>query len=124
MRTGEGTVIKHPNSAYLIVAFLLLCTMAMVRSPLQALFFLIPLACALYIARTATIVDSAGVSARALFGTETVNWTTLTGLHLAKSGAVYAVDSSGTQLRLPCVRSTRLSPLITASAGRIPDPAA
>jgi hypothetical protein len=36
---------------------------------------------------------------------------------------VYAVDADGTQLRLPCVRSTKLTPLIAAGAGRIPDPA-
>jgi hypothetical protein len=37
---------------------------------------------------------------------------------------VYAVDSAGGQLKLPCVRSTRLDPLIAAGEGRIPDPAA
>jgi hypothetical protein len=33
------------------------------------------------------------------------------------------VDRAGTQLRLPCVRSTKLTQLIAASDGRIPNPA-
>jgi hypothetical protein len=117
------TVIKQPNSAYLIVGFVAICVTAVVRSPIQLLVYLIPLACALYIARTATIVDSRGITARALFGAQSVSWESLRGLRLTDQGAVYAVDSDGTQLRLPCVRSTRLTALIAAGDGRIPNPA-
>jgi hypothetical protein len=124
MSAGERTVIKHPNSAYLIVAFVALCSMAVVRSPIQTLILLIPAAGAAYIARTATIVDSDGVTAQAVFGSQTVSWGDLSGLRLSDSGAVYAVDRAGSQLRLPCVRSTKLTPLIAASDGRIPNPAA
>jgi hypothetical protein len=120
---NERTVIKHPSSAYLIVVFVALCATAVVRSPIQALVYLIPAAGALYIARTATVVDDRGVTAQAVFGSQTVRWDDLTGVRLTNSGAVYAVDRSGTQLRLPCVRSTKLTPLITASGGRIPNPA-
>jgi hypothetical protein len=124
MSAGERTVIRHPNSAYLIVAFVALCGTAIVRSPMQALIFLVPAAGAVYISRTATIVDRNGVTARAIFGSQTVGWNELTGLRLSHKGAVYAVDRAGTQLRLPCVRSTKLTQLIAASDGRIPDPAA
>jgi hypothetical protein len=124
MSAGERSVIKHPNSMYLIVAFVALCTTAVVRSPVQLAFYLIPALGAVYIARTATIVDSNGLTAQAIFGSQSVSWPDLTGLRLSTSGAVYAVDANGTQLRLPCVRSTKLEPLIKASAGRIPDPAA
>ena len=117
------TVIKQPNSAYLIVGFVAICVTAVVRSPVQLLVYLIPAACAFYIARTATIVDSRGITARALFGSQRVSWEALRGLRLTDKGAVYAVDSDGTQLRLPCVRSTKLNPLITAGDGRIPNPA-
>ncbi|MGI8667025.1 MAG: PH domain-containing protein, partial [Jatrophihabitans sp.] len=97
-----------------------LCMTAVVRSPLQTLVYLVPAAAALYIARTATVVDEQGLHARAVFGSQRVGWDELRGLRLDARGAVYAVDLAGTQLRLPCVRSTRLDPLIAAGAGRLP----
>jgi hypothetical protein len=124
MTATRRTVLKHPALAYLIVAFTALCCTAVVHSKLLALIYLMPLAAALYVARTATVVDDQGLHARALLGSRTVGWHELTGLRLDRAGAVYAVDSSGGQLRLPCVRSTRLDALIAAGDGRIPDPAA
>jgi hypothetical protein len=124
MTAPRRTVLKHPGSAYLIVAFTALCCTAVVQSKLLLLTYLVPLVAALYVARTATVVDEQGLHARALFGSRTVGWHELIGLRLDRSGAVYAVDSSGGQLKLPCVRSTRLDPLIAAGGGRIPDPAA
>lgn len=121
MTAIQRTVLKHPASAYLIVAFVALCVTAVVRSPIQALVYLLPAAGALYVARTATVVDEAGLHAQAIFGSQQVSWQDLRGLRLAESGAVYAVDRSGSQLKLPCVRSTKLQPLISASAGRIPE---
>lgn len=118
------TVLKQPASAYLIVAFVALCVTAGVHSPWALLVYLIPLLAAAYVARTATIVDAAGLQARAVFGSQRVGWDELRGLRLTESGAVYAVSTDGTQLRLPCIRSTKLNPLIQAAAGRIPDPSA
>lgn len=118
------TVIKHPNSAYLIVAFLAICATAVVRSPVQALVYLVPLAAGLYIARTATIVDDHGITARAVFGSETIGWDELVGLRLDDSAAVFAVARNHSQLKLPCIRSTRIGPLVRAAGGRIPDPGA
>jgi PH (Pleckstrin Homology) domain-containing protein len=120
MTAIQRTVLKHPNSAYLIVAFVALCVTAVVRSPVQALVYLIPAVAAGYVARTATVVDERGLRARALLGSHTVSWDELRGLRLDPSGAVYAVDRSGGQLRLPCVRSTKLQPLIDAGGGRLP----
>jgi len=124
MTASARTVIKHPALAYLIVAFVAICCTALVRQPLQTLIYLAPIAAAVYVARTATIVDADGLRARAVFGSHQVRWEDLAGLRLDRSGAVYAVERSGGEVRLPCVRSTRLSPLIHASDGRIPDPAA
>ena len=121
MTAIQRTVLKHPASAYLIVAFVAVCVTAVVRSPLQALIYLVPLAGAGYVARTATIVDEQGLKAQAMFGSDRIGWDQLRGLRLDESGAVYAVDLQGTQLKLPCVRSTKLQPLVTAAAGRIPE---
>ena len=93
MTAIQRTVLKHPGSAYLIVAFVALCVTAVVRSPIQALLiYLVPLAGAVYIARTATIVDEDGLHAQAVFGSQLVGWDELRGLRLDGSGAVYAVD--------------------------------
>ena len=124
MTAPRRTVLKHSALAYLIVAFTALCCTAVVHSPPLALIYLIPLAAAVYVARTATVVDELGLHARAVLGSQTVGWHELAGLRLDRSGAVYAVDSAGSQLRLPCVRSTRLDALIAAGNGRIPNPAA
>jgi hypothetical protein len=124
MTAIKRTVLKHPWTAYLIAGFVALCETVLVRSPLQALIYLIPLAGVCYAARTATIVDSQGLRARYLLGSRPVGWSELRGLRLDRSGAVYAVDFDGGQLRLPCVRSSNLAPLVAAGAGRIPDPTA
>lgn len=115
------TVLAQPASAYLIVAFVAVCVTAAVHSPWALLVYLIPLAGAIYVARTATVVDQTGLQARGMFGSATVGWDELRGLRLAESGAVFAVSTDGTQLRLPCVRSTKLGPLIKAADGRIPE---
>jgi hypothetical protein len=124
MTAIRRTVIKHQPLAYLIVAFTAICCTAVVHSKPLALIYLLPLAGTLYIARTGTVVDESGLHARAIFGSRLVSWNELVGLRLDRSGAVYAVDSARGQLKLPCVRSTRLDVLIAAGAGRIPDPAA
>ncbi len=121
MTESRRTVLKHPASAYLIVAFIAVCVTAAVHSPWALLVYLIPVAGALYIARTATVVDEVGLQARAMFGRQLVSWAEFRGLLLSESGGVYAVSTDGTQLKLPCVRSTKLQPLITAAGGRIPE---
>jgi hypothetical protein len=123
MTAPRRTVLKHSALAYLIVAFVALCCTAVLHSPLLGLVYLIPLVAAVYVARTATVVDDQGLTARAILGSQTISWNELAGLRLDRSGAVYAVDTGGTQLKLPCVRSTRLDALVAAGAGRIPDPA-
>ncbi len=123
MTAMRRTVIKHPASGYLIVAFVALCATALVRSPIQLLVYLIPLAGAAFLARTATVVDERGITAQGLFGSQLVTWDEIAGLRLDPSGSVYAVDRSGGQVRLPCIRSTRLDALVAAGRGRIPDPA-
>jgi hypothetical protein len=118
----QRTAIKHPNSAYLIVAFTAMCVTAMIAIHWLAVLYLIPLLGIVYIARTATIVDGRGITARAIFGAQHVAWDDLTGLRITDRGEVYAMDRRGILLRLPCVRGTRLKRLVAASGGRIPDP--
>jgi hypothetical protein len=121
---------RLPGSAYLIVLFLLFCVVPLaftesgdyhskaVVGP-QTLLLLIPLAAIFYIARTATIVDAAGIRVRALFGQRTLPWTQVRGLSIEQR-SVYAVVADGA-VRLPCVRVADLAAVAKASGGHLPE---
>ena len=92
MTAIKRTVLKHPWTAYLIAGFVALCETVLVRSPLQALIYLIPLAGICYAARTGTIVDSQGLRARYLLGSRLVGWPELRGLRLPGQARRYHHD--------------------------------
>jgi hypothetical protein len=132
---------RLPRSAYLIVLFLLFCSVPLALAgggnsaqiPDDAqfgiqtdttvgprlLFLLIPIAAAVFIARTRTQVGRDGIDVRALFGRRWLPWEQLRGLSIS-GRSVYAVCRDGS-VRLPCVRVSDLNALATASAGRLPD---
>lgn len=121
---------RLPALAYLIVLFLLFCTAPLAFSASgndhaqavvgpQTLLLLFPLAAAVYIARTATIVDDSGIRIRALLGQRRLSWEELRGLSIDER-SVYAVVADGA-VRLPCVRVNDLAAVAKASGGRLPD---
>jgi hypothetical protein len=75
-------------------------------------------AAAVFIARTATIVDDHGITVRALVGSRTLPWADLRGLSVT-GRSVYAVTDTGS-VRLPCVRLADLAAVSAASGGRLP----
>jgi hypothetical protein len=81
--------------------------------------FLVPVLVAVYIARTATVVDADGITVRALFGERRLPWSTVRGISLTGT-TVYAVLADGS-VRLPCVRVADLAALSRASGGRLPE---
>ncbi len=111
-------MFRLPRSAYLAVLFLALCVTPLVQHPLAAIVYVIPLAGALFIARTATIVDGAGVTVRALAGCRSLPWAQVRGLSVT-GRSVYAVTDGGA-LRLPCVRVSDLAAVSAASGGHLP----
>ena len=124
-------MFRLPRTAYLAVLFVLLGVLPFAlgsgvsggeaggvsASPLIALF-LLPVAVGGYVARTATIVDAAGITVRALFGQRLMRWSQLRGVSVQGS-AVYAVLDDGS-VRLPCVQLRSLTALARAGGDHLP----
>ncbi|MEO6886853.1 MAG: PH domain-containing protein, partial [Jatrophihabitantaceae bacterium] len=66
-----------------------------------------------------TFANASGLRVRALLGSKTMPWTTITGLSV-DTRSVYAVQADGA-VRLPCVRVADLGNLSFASDGRLPE---
>ena len=114
----SSRVFRLPRSAYLAVLFLALCVTPLVQHPLAAILYVIPVAGAVFIARTATIVNADGIAVRALVGRRALPWDAVRGLSVTGRN-VYAVTDDGA-VRLPCVRVSDLAALSGASGGRVP----
>ena len=114
----SSRVFRLPKPAYLAVLVLALCVTPLVQHPLAAVVYLIPVAAAVFIARTATIVDANGVTVRALVGERTLAWAGVRGLSVT-GRSVYAVTVDGA-VRLPCVRVSDLAAVSAASGGHLP----
>ena len=133
-------VFRLPKSAYLAVMFLFFCTVPLALStgggygirdvtdgdgvsgfsisPL-AVLLVIPVLAAVYIARTATIVNGQGIRVRALFGSKSVPWEQIRGLTV-NNATIYVVTDAGA-LRLPCIRLGNLHEVAAVSDGRLPE---
>jgi Bacterial PH domain len=140
--TPASRTFRLPRSAYLIVLFLVFCTVPLafgdnsvhdaadaadnggtgvsgIHLGPRALLLIIPIAVAFYIARTATTVNANGIKVRALLGSRTLKWAELRGLSVSER-SVYAVCVDGA-VRLPCVRVGDLAAVAAASDGKLPD---
>lgn len=129
-------VFRLPKVAYGIVALLLFCvipfaftagagslrtnTTSHASLSWRAVFVIVPVLAAVYIARTATYVDSTGIRVRAVFGQRKLGWDEIRGLSINDSNVVYAVVGDG-MVRLPCVRFNDLAIVSEASGGRLPE---
>jgi hypothetical protein len=111
-------VFRLPRSAYLAVFFLALCVTPLVQHPIVTIAYVVPVVGAVYIARTATIVDDAGITVRALIGRRWLPWADVRGLSVT-GRSVYAVTGDGA-VRLPCVRIADLAAVSRASGGAVP----
>ncbi len=125
----EPQVFRLQRSAYLVVLFLTFCAAPLAfastgtrESPAEfgprALLMLVPVIAAVYIARTATIVDERGVQVRALLGSRLFPWESVRGLTVNER-SVYVALVDGV-VRLPCVRIADLAAVTRASGGRLP----
>jgi hypothetical protein len=112
-------VFRLPRSAYLAVVFLGLCVTPLVQHPIAAIAYVVPVAGAVFIARTATIVDDTGITVRALIGRRRLPWADVKGLSVT-GRSVYAVTADGA-VRLPCVRIADLAAVSRASDGHLPE---
>ncbi len=114
----SSRVFRVSKPAYLAVLVLALCVTPLVQHPIATIVYVIPVAAAVFIARTATIVDPNGVTVRALIGQRTLPWADVRGLSVT-GRSVYAVTADGA-VRLPCVRVSDLAAVSAASGGHLP----
>jgi hypothetical protein len=125
----SAQIFRLPRLAYAVVLFLLVgaIPLAFTRDgtegsaagiSVRTLVLVLPALAIAFIARTATIVDDAGIRVRALFGERMLPWTSVRGLSVSDR-TVYAVLDEGA-MRLPCVRVADLAALSRASGGHVP----
>ncbi|MCD2197031.1 PH domain-containing protein [Actinomycetospora endophytica] len=109
--------------ALVAVGFLALCLspIAFQGGP-WFLLFLIPLAVAVWVVRSRTRVDEAGLHVRGVVGTRSMPWSEVSGLRLPEKGWVRAVQTDGAELELRGVRIRDLGRVGEASGGRISAP--
>jgi hypothetical protein len=125
----SSRTFRLPRLAYLVVLFLLICTVPLaiagdldhlsepVAGP-RLLLLVIPLLAIGFIARTRTTVDAGGLRVRALFGSRRLPWDEVRGLSVS-GRSVYAVCADGS-VRLPCVTVNDLGAIARASGDRLP----
>ncbi|WP_433201745.1 PH domain-containing protein [Nocardia sp. CA-107356] len=116
-------VIRITQMAYLGVVVLLFCVFfAFVGWPIGLWWLLLlPVAAAVWIARTRTTVSETGLDLRTVIGSRHLDWAQVAGVSIPKRGFVRAHLTDDTDVKLPAVSYDRLRDLIRASNGRIPD---
>ena len=115
----SARVFRLSRATYFAIFFVACGVTPFVRSwPLVALY-LIPVAVAVYVGRTATFVDSSGIAVRALIGERRIPWSDIRGLSVT-GRSIYAVLADGS-VRLPCVRLADLAAVAAASGDHLPD---
>lgn len=135
---GDRVVFKHPGIALLGVALFAVC-LAPIVGPwtvgravdggdagiglalLGWALLLIPLLAALWILRVRTVIGPDGVRSVRIVGATTIEWDDVAGIRIGDNGAVYAVRTDGSEVRLPAVTISQLPRAAVASGGRIPD---
>lgn len=117
-------VIRISPMAHFAVAFLAFSMLSLVLAGLTwvAALLIIPIVLSVFVARYRTVADRDHVTARTLFGTETVRWDDIDGLRFGKGSAAYAHLKNGRDVRLPAVTFATLPRLTEASGGRVPNP--
>ncbi|MGH3900160.1 MAG: PH domain-containing protein [Pseudonocardiaceae bacterium] len=122
--TDSATVtFRRPLTALIGVFGLVVCMtpVAFGLSGLQVLY-LMPLAVAIWLVRSRTVIGPDTVVAHRILGSRQVQWSDLKGLRMDDRSRVWAVLHDGEEVALPAVRARDLSLLAAASGGRLPDP--
>lgn len=119
MDAAAARTFRLPAAAYLVVLLLAFGVTALVQNPILLVAYVIPALAAVYIHRTATVVDAElGITVRALIGQTRIGWDELRGLSFTGRN-LYAVARDGA-IRLPCVRLADLAAVSAASGGHLP----
>ena len=127
-RTGQPRlprrlVFKPPMISLVVLAFLLVCESTVALAlPWFWLLYLIPLAGAVWVLRTRTIVDAETVVVRRVFTRRALPWSGIASLRLRDRRWVAAVLTDESEVVLPEVRARHIPVLALITGGRITDP--
>lgn len=119
----KRAVMRTPGST-IIVIFLLAVGMTPFAwtAPGMLVLYLIPVVWLYWVLRVRTTVTPDGIFVRKLFTRAHLTWPELRGFATDKRGALTAVSTEDTRIRLPAVRGRHLPVLSLLSGGRLPDP--
>ena len=84
--------------------------------------FVIPIAVAVWVIRVRTVVGPDGLAMRRVFGSDSVRWDEVRGIHFPDRRWARVVLDDKSEKSLPLVRFELLPLLAEASGGRITDP--
>ncbi|HEY6424006.1 MAG TPA: PH domain-containing protein [Pseudonocardiaceae bacterium] len=121
--TDSDTVtFRLPRTALIGVFGLLVCmTPVAFGAPGLQVLYVVPLACAIWLLRTRTVVGPDTVVVHRVLSSRQITWSDLQGLRVDARSRVWAVLRSGEEVGLPAVRARDLPLLAAASGGRLPD---
>jgi len=118
-------VFRIPASALVGVAFLVMCvSVVALASPWLTTIYIAPIAIAVWVIRTRTVVDAEKVVVRRVLTRTELPWSAIRALRVADRKWVRAVRTDGGEVVLPTVRTRHLPALSLISGGRVPDPTA
>ncbi|WP_280180349.1 PH domain-containing protein [Nocardia farcinica] len=120
---AERAVIRITPLAYLGVVVLALCVFLFFVGWPAGLWWLllIPVAVAVWVARTRTVVTGDGLELRTVLGSRRLDWAQIKGVSIPKRGFARAHLADDSTVALPAVSYDQLRKLIAASRGRLPD---
>jgi hypothetical protein len=116
--TESATVtFRLPLTSLIGVFGLIVCmTPVALGVPGLQVLYLGPLALAVWLVRTRTVVGP-----EHMVGSRSIAWADLAGLRIDARSRVCAVLHAGDEVRLPTVRAAHLPILVALSQGRLPD---
>jgi hypothetical protein len=123
-RAAAPVVIRISPMAHVAVAFLTLALLAVILAGPGwfAVLFLIPALASALVMRLRTTADRSGVTARRLFGSQTIPWDDIDGLRFGRGSWAVARRRDDSEVTLPAVTFATLPQLTEASGGRVPNP--
>jgi hypothetical protein len=121
---GKKAIFKIPGTTFIGIAFLVLCItpVALGEYLWLAVIYIFPILLAVFVVRTRTVADSAGLTVRTMFGERTLPWASLKGLAITDKSKVRAVLTDDSQVTLPTVRTRHLPVISLVSGGLVKDP--
>ena len=121
--TESATVtFRVPLTALIGVFGLLVCmTPVAFGVPGLQVMYLGPLALAVWLVRTRTVVGPETMVAYRVRGSRSIAWSDIAGLRIDDRSRVSAVLRAGDEVELPTVRARDLPVLAALSQGRLPD---